>query len=64
VRVQAVHATETELLRYLQERGILPGQELTFVEAAPMDGPLTLRVDGQEVALGLRLAEFVVVEVI
>jgi len=62
VRVQAVNATETDLLRYLQERGILPGQELTFVEAAPMDGPLTLQVDGQEVALGLRLAEFVIVE--
>jgi DtxR family Mn-dependent transcriptional regulator len=64
VRVQAVNATETDLLRYLQNRGILPGQELTFIEAAPMDGPLTLQVDGQEVALGLRLAEFVVVEVI
>jgi DtxR family Mn-dependent transcriptional regulator len=64
VRVQAVNATETDLLRYLQDRGILPGQELIFVEAAPMDGPLTLRVDEQEVALGLRLAEFVVVEVI
>lgn len=64
VRVLAVNATETELLRYLQERGILPGREFSVIEAAPMDGPLTLRVDGQEVALGLRLAEFVIVEVI
>ncbi len=29
-----------------------------------MDGPLMLRVDGQEVALGLRLADFVIVEVL
>jgi DtxR family Mn-dependent transcriptional regulator len=62
VRVIAVNATETDVLRYLQERCILPGQKLTVLEVAPMDGPLTIRVDGQEVALGLRLAEFVIVE--
>lgn len=62
--VIAVNATETDLLRYLQERSILPGQELTILEAAPMDGPLTLRVNGQEVALGLRLSEFVIVEIL
>jgi DtxR family transcriptional regulator, Mn-dependent transcriptional regulator len=64
VRVAAVNATETEINRYLQDRSILPGQTLTIVEAAPMDGPLMLRVDGQEVALGLRLADFVIVEVL
>jgi DtxR family Mn-dependent transcriptional regulator len=64
VRVLAVNATETETLKYLQARNILPGVILTIVEAAPMDGPLTLNVDGKEVALGLRLSEFVIVEVI
>ena len=64
VRVLAVNATETELLRYLQERDILPGCELTIVEAAPMDGPITLKVNGQAVALGLRLAEFVIVKIL
>lgn len=64
LRVLAVNATETELLRYLQERSILPGRELTVLEAAPMDGPLTLQMNGHEVALGLRMAEFVIVEVI
>jgi DtxR family Mn-dependent transcriptional regulator len=64
VRVIAVNATETDINRYLQERSILPGRELTVVEAAPMDGPITLKVNGQDVALGLRLAEFVIVEII
>ena len=64
VRVLAVNATETDLLRYLQERDILPGCELTIVEAAPMDGPITLKVNGQAVALGLRLAEFVIVKIL
>jgi len=63
VRVIAVNATETDINRYLQDRSILPGQTLTIVEVAPMDGPLTLQVDGQNVALGLRLAEFVIVEI-
>ena len=64
VRVLAVNATETSVLKYLQERDILPGRELKIVEAAPMEGPLTLSLDGKDVALGLRLAEFVIVEVI
>jgi len=63
VRVLAVNATKTDLLKYLQERGILPGCELTVLEAAPMDGPLMVDVDGKEVALGLLLSEFVIVEV-
>ncbi len=60
----AVNATETDVLKYLQERSILPGCELTVVEAAPMEGPLTLRVHDKDVALGLLLSEFVIVEVI
>jgi DtxR family Mn-dependent transcriptional regulator len=63
VRVMAINATKTDALTYLQMRGILPGCELTIVEAAPMEGPLTLRVDDREVALGLLLSEFVIVEV-
>jgi DtxR family Mn-dependent transcriptional regulator len=63
VHVLAINATETDALRYLQERGILPGCELTVIEAAPMEGPLTLRIDRQDVVLGLLLSEFVIVEV-
>ena len=64
VYVIAVNATETDVNRYLQDRSILPGSELTILEAAPMEGPLTLRLDGQEVALGLQLAEFVIIKVL
>ena len=61
MRVLAVNATATDVLVYLQDRGILPGSELTVVEAAPLQGPLTLRVGEKEIALGLSLAEFVIV---
>lgn len=70
VRVIAVNATDTNVLRYLQERHLLPGQEITILEAAPLQGPLMLRVNPtgesvtymKEVALGLSLAEFVIVK--
>jgi len=61
VRVIAVNATATDVLTYLQEREILPGHEITVLEAAPLQGPLTLRVGDKEVVLGLSLAEFVIV---
>jgi len=62
VTVLAVNATSTEVLKYLQERNILPGQAVKLMEAAPLQGPLTLLVNGREAALGLTLAKFVIVE--
>jgi DtxR family Mn-dependent transcriptional regulator len=62
LRVVAVNATETDVLKYLQERNILPGKEIIVLEAAPLQGPLTLNVDKREVALGLSMAEFVIVK--
>ncbi len=62
VRVLAVHATATDVLKYLFERKLLPGHKVKVVEAAPLQGPLTLRVDGKETVLGLSLADFVIVE--
>ncbi|HEX6270289.1 MAG TPA: metal-dependent transcriptional regulator [Anaerolineales bacterium] len=64
VRVLAVNATATDVLRYLQERGLMPGCEITVIEAEPLQGPLTLRAAGKDVALGLSLAEFVLVKCI
>jgi DtxR family Mn-dependent transcriptional regulator len=63
VRVLAVRATTTDVFTHLQERGILPGREMTLLEAAPMEGPLTLEVEGSRVALGLLISTFVIVEV-
>jgi DtxR family Mn-dependent transcriptional regulator len=68
--VVAVTATSTDVLHYLQERGLMPACALTVIETEPMQGPLTLRIApaGQseagvkEVALGLSLAEFVLVK--
>jgi DtxR family Mn-dependent transcriptional regulator len=62
VRVLAVNATATDVLKYLQELGLLPGSKVTILGAAPLSGPLMLRVNEKEAALGLALAEFIIVE--
>ena len=64
VRVVAVCVTAIEVLKHLQAQAILPGHALTLVEAAPMEGPLTLDVNGKRVALGLLVSAFIIVEVI
>ncbi len=62
VRVLAIRTAAADVLKYLQERDILPGREMTLLEAAPLEGPLTLDVEGKVLALGLTLAAFVIVE--
>ena len=62
VRVLAVRATAADVLGYLQEHNILPGRVMTLLEVAPMEGPLTVEVEGNRVALGLLLSKLVIVE--
>jgi DtxR family Mn-dependent transcriptional regulator len=64
LRVVAVNATSTEVLKYLQDRDILPGSEITVLDAAPLQGPLTIGVGGKEAALGLQAADFVLVRLL
>ena len=64
VRILAVNAVYIEVLKYLQKNNILPGQEFFVVDAAPMDGPLTLRNSTGEVTIGLKSAKFVLAETI
>ena len=45
-----------DVLKYLEDHGLLPGRDLHLVEVAP-DGTRTLEVDGEKVALGQRLSD-------
>jgi DtxR family transcriptional regulator, Mn-dependent transcriptional regulator len=45
-----------DVLIYLERHNLMPGHVLTLLEVAP-DGTRTLEVDGQQVALGERLAD-------
>lgn len=54
--------SDSELLRYLANLGLVPGAAVEIVDAAPFDGPLTLRVGGAAQVIGRNLAELILVE--
>lgn len=56
VTVSEVSDRDAELLRYLGELGLYPDSRVEVLEKAPFDGPLTVRVDGREQALGREVA--------
>ncbi len=51
-----VSDSNPDMLRYLSERGIAPGDELELVGQEPFGGPLTVGANGHEHALGDQLA--------
>jgi DtxR family Mn-dependent transcriptional regulator len=57
-----VSDSNPEMLRYLSDRGIAPGDELELVGREPFGGPLTVRANGQDHALGDLLARAMRVE--
>ena len=48
--------SEPEMLRFLGDRGIVPGTSLELVERQPFDGPLFVRVGQETHVLGATLA--------
>jgi DtxR family Mn-dependent transcriptional regulator len=57
-----VSDSNPEMLRYLSERGIAPGDELELAGREPFGGPLTVRANGRDHALGDQLARAMRVE--
>ena len=56
VEVVRIDRPETTLCGYLAERGILPGTVMNLVDEAPYNGPFTVMVGEQEIALGREIA--------
>jgi DtxR family Mn-dependent transcriptional regulator len=61
-RIVAIRPEREEVLAYLHERGLLPGQQVTVIESAPLQGPLTLDLGNRQVVLGLNLATLILME--
>jgi DtxR family Mn-dependent transcriptional regulator len=59
-----VSDSEPEMLRFLAQNGIAPGDELEVVDKQPFDGPLFVRFGGRIQVLGGALARAMRVEVI
>jgi DtxR family Mn-dependent transcriptional regulator len=53
---------DPRMLRYLSERGIAPGAQLELVGREPFDGPLTVRTEERDHALGVGLARAMRIE--
>ena len=57
-----VSDSNSEMLRYLAERGIRPGAKLEVTERQPFGGPLFVEVAGERHAIGGELAERMIVK--
>ena len=57
-----VSDSDPEMLRYLSDRGISPGERLEVLERQPFDGPLLVRFAEREHTIGGRLAHAMRVE--
>ena len=57
-----VSDSNPDMLRYLSERGIAPGDEVELTGHEPFGGPLTVRANGREHALGDQLARAMRIE--
>jgi DtxR family Mn-dependent transcriptional regulator len=51
-----VSDSDPAMLRYLSERGIAPGAAVEMIDRQPFDGPVSVRVAGDEHVLGAVLA--------
>ncbi len=63
VVVRYLSDTNTELLRYLEDLGLLPGAKAVIQEKAPFSGPLTLHISGEQHVIGHEVATHVFVSV-
>ncbi len=56
-RFTRVSDSNPDMLRYLSDRGIAPGDEVELVGREPFGGQLTVRANGRDHALGDQLAQ-------
>lgn len=60
--IQRVRASDTELLRYLEGLGLMPGARIEVKDYSPFDHNLTLQVGRKSVVLGLSITAKIFVE--
>jgi DtxR family transcriptional regulator, Mn-dependent transcriptional regulator len=61
-KVQCVKAADTELLRHLDDLGLIPGAEIEVKEYSPFDHNLTVKVGRKSFVLGLNITSKVFIE--
>jgi DtxR family Mn-dependent transcriptional regulator len=56
-----VRNQDPEVLRYLEELGLIPGVKITIQEKAPFNGPITLVIEKNEQVIGYEVASMIFV---
>jgi DtxR family transcriptional regulator, Mn-dependent transcriptional regulator len=56
VVVERVSEESSEVLRYLEEVKIFPGEEVSIAKVAPFEGPLLVRIGGESIPLSREIA--------
>lgn len=57
LRITRITDQRSDVLRYLDGHGLVPGSEIVITDIAPLAGPLTLENEGHAVAVSYELAE-------
>ncbi|MCK6538560.1 MAG: metal-dependent transcriptional regulator [Anaerolineales bacterium] len=60
--VQCVKAADTELLRFLEGLGLIPGAEIEIKEYSPFDHNLTVKIGRKTTVLGLNITSKIFIE--
>lgn len=61
--VTCVKSSETDLLRHLEELGLVPDAEITVMDYSPFDHNLTIKVGRKTTVLGLSITSKIFIEV-
>ncbi|MCG8375957.1 MAG: metal-dependent transcriptional regulator [Chlorobiales bacterium] len=61
-RISVIHATDIEMMKYIDHLGFKPDSTCKVVDKAPFDGPLTVAMNGRNVAVAASLASLIEVE--
>ena len=62
VKISAIGATDTEMMKYIDQLDLKPDNTCRVMNKAPFDGPLTILVNGKNVAIAASLALMIEVE--
>jgi DtxR family transcriptional regulator, Mn-dependent transcriptional regulator len=57
IEISRITNQETEVLRYLAEHKLVPGETVKLIAIAPFNGPVTLEKNGEQLAISLELAK-------
>lgn len=62
VVLKRIKRQSDQVLKYLSEHGLVPGTTITILEKAPFEGPITVEMSGETIALSRDLAQAILAQ--